>query len=300
MTGRRYHRFSERNTMERKQKYRWTRIELLVIFTACTVRIGWEHHLTLEYQRQQEALRALVEAGERAGEDEGEEQGPVETQDGGSSEKAGTSLKESLAGEEETQEKTPVILEKYAGLYEENGNMVGWLSIPGTTIDYPVMRKAGDEYYLHHDFYGEENRHGCLFVKDIADVNTPGDCFIIYGHNMKDGTMFGDLDEYRSGEYYKEHSALRFDSLYEEREYEIMAVFLSHVYKEGEEGFRYYEFYTADTEEAFREFYDNVKENALYDTGVSAAWGDKFLMLSTCAYHEEDGRLVVVAKQKRE
>lgn len=178
--------------------------------------------------------------------------------------------------------------------------MVGWLSIPGTTIDYPVMRKAGDEYYLHHDFYGEENRHGCLFVKDIADVNTPGDCFIIYGHNMKDGTMFGDLDEYRSGEYYKEHSALRFDSLYEEREYEIMAVFLSHVYKEGEEGFRYYEFYTADTEEAFREFYDNVKENALYDTGVSAAWGDKFLMLSTCAYHEEDGRLVVVAKQKRE
>ena len=87
--------------------------------------------------------------------------------------------------------------------------------------------------------------------------------------------MFGDLDEYRSEGYYQEHSVLKFDSLYEEREYEIMAVFLSHVYKEGEEGFRYYDFYTAETE-------------------------DTFLMLSTCAYHEEDGRLVVVAKRQAE
>ena len=195
---------------------------------------------------------------------------------------------------------TPAILGKYTELHKENADMVGWLSIPGTEIDYPVMQKAGNEYYLHHDFYGEENRHGCLFVKDIADVNTPGDCFIIYGHNMKDGTMFGDLDEYRSEGYYQEHSVLKFDSLYEEREYEIMAVFLSHVYKEGEEGFRYYDFYTADTEEAFQEFYENVMENALYDTGVTAAYGDTFLMLSTCAYHEEDGRLVVVAKRQAE
>ena len=76
-----------------------------------------------------------------------------------------------------------------------------------------------------------------------------------------------------------------------------MAVFLSRVYKEGEEGFRYYDFYTADTEEAFRDFYGNVTENSLYDTGVFASYGDTFLMLSTCAYHEEDGRLVVVARR---
>lgn len=285
--------------MARKRKYRWTRIELLVIFTACTVRIGWEYHLTLEYQRQQEALRAVVEEGERTDENAKANEAALEVEDSASSKGTGN-VEETVETEEGRESKAPVILEKYARLHEENGDMVGWLTIPGTAIDYPVMQKAGNEYYLHYDFYGEENRHGCLFVKDIADVNTPGDCFIIYGHNMKDGTMFGDLDEYRSEEYYKEHSSLKFDSLYEEREYEIMAVFLSHVYREGEEGFRYYEFYTADTEEAFQEFYGNVMEKSLYDTGVSASYGDKFMMLSTCAYHEEDGRLVVVAKQKVE
>lgn len=286
--------------MERKHKYRWTRIELLVIFIACMVRIGWERHLTLEYQRQQEALRAVVEATENVAENNRADEAAAEANNSASGEETDAREEEGVETEEETAEGPPVILEKYAKLQEKNGDMVGWLSIPGTEIDYPVMQKEGNDYYLHHDFYGEENRHGCLFVKDIADVNTPGDCFIIYGHNMKDGTMFGDLDEYRSEEYYREHAFLRFDSLYEEREYEIMAVFLSHVYKEGEEGFRYYDFYTAETEEAFLEFYGNVTENSLYDTGVAAAYGDSFLMLSTCAYHEEDGRLVVVAKQKTE
>lgn len=285
--------------MEKKQKYRWTRIELLVIFTACMVRIGWERHLTLEYQRQQEALRAVVEAEAGTEKNDGADK-TAEEEKGDTAEEMDASEEENLETAEEMEPKPPVILGKYEKLHEENGDMVGWLSIPGTKIDYPVMQKEGNDYYLHHDFYGEENRHGCLFVKDIADVNTPGDCFIIYGHNMKDGTMFGDLDEYRSEEYYKEHSVLQFNSLYEEREYEIMAVFLSHVYHEGEEGFRYYEFYTVDTEEAFQDFYGNVTQNALYDTGVDAAYGDAFLMLSTCAYHEEDGRLVVVAKQKKD
>lgn len=284
--------------MRRKNKYRGTRIELLVIFAACMFRIGWEHRLTLNYQRQQEALRAVVEEEARA-EESGRADSAVSSEDGVVAGKMSEYMEEAAGTAAGIASKMPVMLKKYGKLHAENADMVGWLTIPGTEIDYPVMQRAGNEYYLHHDFYGEEDRHGCLFVKDIADVDTPGDCFIIYGHNMKDGTMFGGLDEYRSEDYCREHSLLRFDSLYEEREYEIMAVFLSHVYKEGEEGFRYYEFYSADTEEAFREFYENVTENALYDTGVSAAYGDTFLMLSTCAYHEEDGRLVVVAKRSR-
>ena len=208
--------------MKRRGKYRGTRIELLIIFAACMFRIGWEYKFTSDYQRQQEALRAVVEdAAVKAPQKQGEAAGDMQA---------------------DMEREMPVILRKYEKLHEENGDLVGWLTIPGTAIDYPVMQKAGNEYYLHHDFYGEEDKHGCLFVKDIADVDTPGDCFIIYGHNMKDGTMFGDLDEYRSEAYYREHPRLRFDSLYEEREYEIMAVFLSRVYKEGEEGFRYYDF----------------------------------------------------------
>lgn len=288
-----------RKERKRKNRYRGTRIELLIIFAACMFRLGWEYRITLDYQRQQEELRAAAEAQERTDENDMAE-GASGGEDGDAPEEEPEHSEETGETDTETEPEEPVMLDNYVKLHTENEDMVGWLTIPGTEIDYPVMQNADNEYYLHHDFYGEDDRHGCLFVKDIADVDTPGDCFIIYGHNMKDGTMFGDLDEYRSEDYYKEHSVLKFSSLYEEREYEIMSVFLSHVYKEGEEGFRYYEFYTADTEEAFKEFYDNVMENALYDTGVSAAYGDTFLMLSTCAYHEEDGRLVVVAKRKRE
>ena len=183
-----------------------------------------------------------------------------------------------------------------AALYEENPDLVGWLSIAGMKIDYPVMQCDDNEYYLSHDFYGKEDKYGCLFVKDIADVDKPSDNFIIYGHNMKDGAMFGDLDLYKKEAFYKEHTTIRFDTLYEERTYEIVAVFLSRVYKVGEEGFRYYSFYEAESEEDFYYFYDNIKSAALYETGVTAEYGDTFLTLSTCAYHEEDGRLVVVAK----
>lgn len=274
------------------------RIMFLIIFVLCMFRIGWEYRATLHYQKQQEKLRAVVEAEECTDESD-KTDGVVTKEDSDVSGEEPEHSEETGETDAEMESEVPVILDKYAKLHTENADMIGWLTIPGTEIDYPVMQNADNEYYLYHDFYGEDDRHGCLFVKDIADVNTPGDCFIIYGHNMKDGTMFGDLDEYRSEDYYKEHTVLKFSSLYEEREYEIMAVFLSHVYKEGEEGFRYYEFYTADTKEAFQEFYENVTENALYDTGVSAAYGDTFLMLSTCTYHEEDGRLVVVAKRSR-
>ena len=189
------------------------------------------------------------------------------------------------------------VLDQYKDLYAENQDMTGWLSIDGTMIDYPVMQCDDNKYYLHHDFYGKEDKYGCLFVKDIADVNTPGTNFIIYGHNMKDGSMFGDLDRYKDESFYQEHSLISFHTLYEERTYEIMSVFLSQVYDKDEDVFKYYEFYQADTENEFLGFYENVKKMSLYDTGVTAEYGDTFLTLSTCAYHVEDGRLVVVAKR---
>jgi sortase B len=187
-------------------------------------------------------------------------------------------------------------LEKYRALYQENGDLVGWLSIEGTDIDYSVMQREDDEYYLHHDFYGEESRYGCLYVKGQADVDTPGTNFIIYGHNMKDGSMFGDLDLYRKESFWQEHPRISFDTLYEERIYEIIAVFRSRVYQPEEDVFKYYQFYQAENQEEFSWFYENIKELSLYDTGVTAAFGDTFLTLSTCAYHVEDGRFVVVAK----
>lgn len=109
--------------------------------------------------------------------------------------------------------------------------------------------------------------------------------------------MFGDLDLYGKESFYKEHPTVSFDTLYEERTYEIVAVFRSQVYNVDDEVFKYYQFYEVDTQEEFEDFYENIKEQSLYDTGVEAEFGDTFLTLSTCAYHVKDGRLVVVAKR---
>lgn len=189
-----------------------------------------------------------------------------------------------------------VMLVKCARLYHVNPDLVGWLSIAGMKIDYPVMQSEDDEYYLHHDFYGNDSKYGCLYVRERADLEG-GTNFIIYGHNMKDGSMFGDLDLYLDEDFYKEHAVISFDTLYEERVYEIVAVFRSQVYSEEEDAFMYYRFYEADTREEFADFYDNIKALSLYDTGVEAQFGDSFLTLSTCAYHVKDGRFVVVAKR---
>lgn len=193
--------------------------------------------------------------------------------------------------------KGPGMLERYTVLYEENKDLVGWLSIEGMKIDYPVMQGEDDEYYLHHDFYGKDSKYGCLYVKEQADLDA-GTNFIIYGHNMKDGSMFGDLDMYLKESFYQEHPVIVFDTLYEERTYDIIAVFRSQVYNEDEDAFKYYQFYEADTEEEFEDFYGSIRELSLYDTGVEAKYGDTFLTLSTCAYHVPDGRLVVVAKRR--
>ena len=134
------------------------------------------------------------------------------------------------------------------------------------------------------------------YVRERADLEN-GTNFVVYGHNMKDGSMFGELDLYLEEEFYKEHPNISFHTLYEEYTYEILAVFRSRIYGEKEDAFKYYQFYEAKTKEEFDDFYENVKELSLYDTGVEAEFGDTFLTLSTCAYHVKNGRLAVVAKR---
>lgn len=261
---------------------------ILVGMTVCLIPVGQAYDQSRQHRTQQEALREMVT--------EVPVQDPLPT----SSEQKETSvsvLPEQEADTEDVQtEKKPVMLERYADLYEENNDLAGWLSIEGMKIDDPVMQCGDDEYYLHHDFYGRDSKYGCLYVRGRADLET-GTNVIIYGHNMKDGSMFGDLDLYLEERFYKEHSVISFDTLYEERTYEIVAVFRSQVYKVDEDVFKYYQFYQADTPEEFEDFYGNIKKLSLYDTGVEAEFGDTFLTLSTCAYHVPDGRLVVVAKR---
>lgn len=267
--------------MENKKKIRIIRMVLLLIIIVCLIPIGQAYYLSVRQKEQQENLKESLKV-------EHTEQVQEEI-----------TVRTETDNETETTEeiKQPVMLERFVNLYAENNDVTGWLAIEDMNIDYPVMQCDDNEYYLHHNFYGEEDKYGCLYVKDIADVDTPGTNFIIYGHNMKDGSMFGSLDDYKEESFYREHSVISFYTLYEERTYEIMAVFLSQVYDTDAEVFKYYNFYEAGTQEEFNDFYENVKKLSLYDTGVTAEYGDTFLTLSTCAYHVEDGRFVVVAKR---
>ena len=274
---------------KKRASLRWIREGLLLVTVICLFKTGSEYYLSVRHKSRQQNLSALLRTEERA-------TGllPQATVELGEQQAAVVQNGQPEAPEEEDSE--PVIMDKFEELYARNNDLIGWLTIPETVIDYPVMQCEDDEYYLHHSFYGETDKYGCLYVRERADVNTPGTNFLIYGHNMKDGTMFGSLDEYRSKSFYEEHPLLYFDTLYEERTYEIVAVFLSQVYRDDEDVFKYYQFYEADTEEEFRSFYENIKKLSLYETGVTAEYGDTFLTLSTCAYHVKDGRLAVVAK----
>ena len=186
----------------------------------------------------------------------------------------------------------------YDKLFETNEDMIGWLNISDTQIDYPVMQTPEDEeYYLHRDFFGEKDKNGCLLMDTDSDINRKGANLIIHGHNMRSGAMFGTLEEYKDSEYGTAHNLLNLYTREENREYQLIAVFYSKVYSSNEHVFKFYQYFGASNEEEFNNFYNNIKQMSLYDTGVEAQYGDEFLTLSTCAYHTKNGRFVVVAKR---
>lgn len=191
----------------------------------------------------------------------------------------------------------PDILPEYEALYAENPDTIGWLKIDGTGIDNVVMY-APDEIdkYLHTDFYGNYAYRGCLFVDEYCDIFN-SDNIIIYGHNMKDGSMFGTLDSYADESFYAEHKIIRFDTIYEKHSYEVVAAISTSIPAKDEDVFRYYEYTSSNDEETFLDYADFIEKNKLYDTGVEINPGDKLLTLSTCAYHTTDGRFVIVARQ---
>lgn len=276
--------------MERKTK-RALRAFFLAMALISLIPIAHAQYLSARQNMRQKEIRGLVGAGQTM-------HAPEAFAPAGASSLLPDAFVPKEADAAESAETEPVMLRKYAALYEENSDLAGWLSIEGTKIDGPVMQCGDDEYYLHHDFYREDSKYGCLYVKEQADL-ADGTNFIIYGHNMKDGSMFGGLDRYAREDFWREHPVFSFDTLFEERGYVVIAAFYSQVFRVDEDVFKYYQFYKADTQEEFDDFYRSIKELSLYDTGVEAAFGDTFLTLSTCAYHVEDGRFVVVAKRVR-
>lgn len=191
----------------------------------------------------------------------------------------------------------PPMLKKYETLYKKNKRLIGWLKIDDTNIDYPVMQTGNNEYYLDHNFNQEYDKNGSLFLDKDCNAAFPNTNMIIYGHHMKTGNMFGNLNYYSKESYYKEHPQIRFDTIYEEGLYDIMYVFRSRIYNEEEIVFKYYQFFDVTSEDEFYSYMEEMAKLSLYDTGVMASYGDRLITLSTCDSSEEDGRFVVVAKK---
>ncbi len=182
----------------------------------------------------------------------------------------------------------------YDALARENPDLAGWLSIADTAIDYPVMWTPEEpEYYLRRAFDKSRAVSGSLL---IGEGCTPdGAHVIIYGHNMRDGSMFGSLSSYAQADYAAAHPVIRFNTLSQTGEYQVLAAFYSHAYTPGEEGFRYYRYTDLSQPEDFERYVRQAREAALYDTGTPVEYGDRLLTLSTCSNHRENGTFVVVA-----
>lgn len=189
---------------------------------------------------------------------------------------------------------TLTVSHTYEELFNQNPDLVGWLTIDGTKIDYPVMWTPEDpEYYSHRGFDKEESKNGLLFMDELCDINDDGGNIIIYGHNMKNGSMFADLMNYKKESYYKQHPMIQLDTLHDSRLYEVAAVLKSDDLTELP-----YAFTDADDEDA-KTVLKDAKEHALYDIDVELDTDAEYLTLSTCDYSKDDGRLVVLARRIR-
>ncbi len=191
---------------------------------------------------------------------------------------------------------TVALLPEFLQLYTMNRHIVGWIQIPGTRIDYPVMQTpAQEDYYLKRNFDRKYADSGCIYAEEFCDVFAPSDNVTLYGHMMKSGSMFGALRGYKKKSFWQEHPTVVFNTLRERHEYEIFAVFLTTA-SQGQ-GFRYNLFSHAADQAEFDDFVSTCRGLSLYDTGIVPEYGDKFLTLSTCEYSQVNGRLVVVARR---
>lgn len=181
-------------------------------------------------------------------------------------------------------------------LYNINSDLVGWIKIDGTNLNYPVMQNGN--FYLRKNFYKNYSSCGTPYLAEYCGLKT-SDNLILYGHHMDNKTMFSCLDNYKRFNFYKNHKYIKFYTLENgktiENTYEVIYAFKTIAY--SEKGFKYNNFYVANTEEQYSDFISKCKELSFYDTGKTAQYGDKLITLSTCEYSQKNGRMVVVAKK---
>lgn len=185
-------------------------------------------------------------------------------------------------------------LESYLKLEQTNSDTIGWVRIEGTVIDYPVMHTPDNpDFYLDHGFDRQKSSYGMIYMD--ASCSLTEDCrnYLLYGHHMKNGSMFASLEEYTSEEYFKAHPIVGFDTLDSVCDYEIAAVLKLPASMLTTEFSR---MLAAGTEENYAALIAFAKEHSFYETGITPEWPEQLLTLTTCEYTQKDGRLLVIAR----
>lgn len=188
------------------------------------------------------------------------------------------------------------MLPEFEELFQLNPDIAGWITIPGTKVDYPVMHTPGrTDYYLKRNFYGQRTGQGAIYAREECDLLRPSDNVTLYGHHMKDGSMFAALSDYKAKSFWESHRYITFSSLQERHTYEIFAVFTTTA--SVGKGFQYHTFVYATDAADYDAYVATCKELSVYDTGITPVYGEKLITLSTCEYSQTNGRLVVVARR---
>ena len=188
---------------------------------------------------------------------------------------------------------------KYEKLLGMNSDFAGWITIPDTKIDYAVMLSPDDnEYYLRRDFDKKHSMSGMLFIENRCDILQPSTNIIIYGHNMKAGTMFHDILKYDDEQFYKDHKYITFNTIWRDGSYEVIGAYYTEIAPDDPSVYAYYNFIEPADQLEFDRYISYVKAHTPYET-ADAVYGDQLITLSTCAYHTDEGRYVVVAKKTK-
>ena len=267
---------------------------LSACFAACAVFGGRLFRAGLEYKRQEaDLLRMRRLTG-----------GRKEGADRAAAERAGQAAEDGAALWEDQTAR----LDRCRRSREANPDTIGWISIPGTEIDYPVMHTPEDpDFYLNHGFDREPSAGGMIYL-DAGDdcggrkAQEPAEAeaakrinFILYGHHMKNGTMFAGLEQYRSAEFFEEHRTIFFDMLAGTGDYEVFAVFCMTAREAGEQLAPYL---AAETKEQYGRLMETVRVKSLHGPKETPEWPRRLLTLMTCEYTQNEGRLFLMAYEK--
>ena len=188
-------------------------------------------------------------------------------------------------------------------MLKENSDFKGWITISGTKVDNPIYQTTDNEFYLSHNQLKQKSAYGALYFdcrNKITDTEKDQN-LIVYGHEMKNGSMFGSLKKLKSLDFFKQHATLEFSTLYEKNIYRIYAVFILNATKADDDGY-IYNIYRKNfkTEADFYYWTDEAFDRSVINTGVDVEFGDDILTLVTCSNDFPNARLIVMARKVRD